>query len=486
MSIAFGLLVMIFFGAFLSASWSCLSAALRLPVASPSHIPLIISMATAFAASGYAGRREGRWWQGLLTGVAAALLYWGGWIFVSSRFRLPDALTLGVFGVGSQILWWITLAAVGATAGFYGAGFSVRPPRIGTVRPSSLPIFVGAWLAGIVICLGVTFADSRMAQNVCIVDDSGNAPATLSSYMHTIRSTDGSDVAGASHVRAISRWDGTQFDLLAYKIDSKLRAGAYDQDQHDSTPNDNKNYSFYALNAARSLRAISKVVGNKGKVGVLAVFNGESFEAGTGNALCASHKSGLVYKSKAYYRMNHPAWALGFGDGKSMDVTLRFERTTSGLAKNQNYAICGVQALVPGGGTAQTTDANVPDDLKTSRTSVAWDGKRFYVLIVHDPDGEADSRRQASTGADQTGGWNVSQLRSFWRKMGVGHAVNLSGGDSTQIAYRRANGAYAFIPSSDFGTTLGYVSNRPVRVSIPTFPPHLMARGSLNYVYLWE
>jgi hypothetical protein len=487
MSIAFGLLVMILFGAFLSASWTLFAAGLRLPVSVPSNVPLVISTVTAFAASGYGGRREGRWWQGFLVGLASVLLYWGGWIFVSSRFRLPDALTLGVFGVGSQAMWWVMLLAVGAVAGLYGAGFSFRPPRIGTARPSAMPLLIGAWLVGLVVCFGVTMVENRMERNTCILDDAGNAPSTVTGYMRTIRLQTASDVAGARHLRAVSRWDGTQFDLFVYRISPKLRAGAYDHDQHDSTPGDNKNYSFYALNAACSLGAIKEAIGRDGAPGVLAVLNGGSFDSGADKALCASHQSRLDRKGRRKYLADRPSWALDLGDGKGMNVSLRSAKIIDAPVNGRQYAICDVQKLISGGGSTQGYVSGIPDDMKTSRTSVGWDGsRRFYVLIVRDPDGEADSRRQAASGANQTGGWNVSQLRRFWRLMGVRNAVGLSGGDSTQIVYRRINGNYAFIPSSDLGMTVGYVLNRPIRATIPTLPPNLMARGSLDYIYLWK
>ncbi|MDO8588369.1 MAG: phosphodiester glycosidase family protein [Armatimonadota bacterium] len=495
MQVAFGLFVVIFFGAFLSFVWSAISAGLQFPVSVPNHAGLVISIASAFAGSAFAARRSGRWWHGGMVALAAVFFYWGVWLFASSRFRLPEALSLGIFGVGNQILSWLFLLLVGVVGGFFGSGFTLRPRRIGAERPSSVPLLMSAFVLALLVCGGLTFLNLRLGRYQWTFSSAGNSPDTLAGYFREVKWQESSDVVGGKRLRAVSTWDGTQFDLFLFDLTSDVRAGIYDHDICDKTPCDNRNYSYFGLNAMRSLGRIRRDIGSRGSEGPLVVFNGSGFDSGPEKAWCASHNAPMIYAGKMRYKVSPPRWTLALKNGRRAAVSIRLARAAPDLPGDQDYGICGVNALISGGRPA---GAGPTDLVKTSRTSIGWDGKRrLYVLIVRDPDGEADSRRQSWMGQRQTGGWSARQLREFWRLMGVSHAVNLSGGDSTQAVYKswqrsknQLQGTerkrYVFIPSTQFGATIGYLNNRPLRLEIPTMPPYLMARGSLNYVYLWK
>lgn len=226
MPVLVGLLTMLVFGAFLSFFWSLLSAAIGLPVASPNSSSAIISIAAVFAASASVARREGRWWLGPLTGLAVVFLSWGQWIFVSSRFRLPEAITLGLFGGGlQQIMWWVAVVFISAFAGLVGMGFSVHPRRHGFSRPSSAPLVIGSWFAGLLLCAGLTVIQNHVKSDTWVFHSTDNPPVALSAYFRQIRLQTSSDTVGAKHMRAVSDFDGTQYVWKEEKIAPGSRSG---------------------------------------------------------------------------------------------------------------------------------------------------------------------------------------------------------------------------------------------------------------------
>ncbi|KPJ64912.1 hypothetical protein AMK68_00055, partial [candidate division KD3-62 bacterium DG_56] len=125
--------------------------------------------------------------------------------------------------------------------------------------------------------------------------------------------------------------------------------------------------------------------------------------------------------------------------------------------------------------------------LKCSRTSLGWtaDSRRFFVLIVRDPDGEIPGIRQMKAGRRQTGGWDLLQLQQFWERMGVPDAILLDGGDSSKLAYRRKADEYVSVTSGYLlSRTLGYSHDRPLRFFVPTLPAAQSQAGVMNYLYV--
>ncbi|MDO8682653.1 MAG: phosphodiester glycosidase family protein [Armatimonadota bacterium] len=325
-----------------------------------------------------------------------------------------------------------------------------------------------------------------------------NSPTSIARYFRQIRWQPQSDVYGAKHMRAISKWDGTQFDLFLFNSKSGVRTGLFDLDQHDRNPGDNQNYSFYGMNAYRSIPAIKRAAGLDGSKTLIAVCNGGLFTPGTDKLWRASHSSSLVYHRKTCYPVDRPAWTVGLRNDGLKAASIRFARSHKDLPTNVDYAICDVQALIVNGKPMKDRPMPLNDEMKMSRTSIAWDRHgNLFLLVVHELDSEAASKSQVVNDEPQTGGWSFAQLRKFWKVMNVPYAANLASGDSSQVVYKwkrslttsswfvRKSG-YAFIPSTEFAVTVGYFNNHPLKISIPTLPPYLMARGSLNYIYIYK
>jgi hypothetical protein len=147
----------------------------------------------------------------------------------------------------------------------------------------------------------------------------------------------------------------------------------------------------------------------------------------------------------------------------------------------------GVRPLRVAGRSVELKPGAGVTTLKCSRTSIGWNEDRstLYVLTVFDPDGEMASQLQRRGGGTQTGGWDVRQVQEFWEKREVPYAVLFDGGESTQAAFRRADGSYFFVPSGyQYSFTLGYFRERPLRFTLPILPPGEAHRGVLNYFYV--
>jgi hypothetical protein len=157
------------------------------------------------------------------------------------------------------------------------------------------------------------------------------------------------------------------------------------------------------------------------------------------------------------------------------------------LSTGAETVLGGVRPLRLAGHSVELKPGAGVTTLKCSRTSIGWNQERteLYVLTVFDPDGELASQLQRRGGGVQTGGWDVRQVQEFWEKREVPYAVLFDGGESTQAAFRRADGSYFFVPSGyQYSFTLGYFRERPLRFTLPILPPSEAHRGVLNYFYV--
>lgn len=89
------------------------------------------------------------------------------------------------------------------------------------------------------------------------------------------------------------------------------------------------------------------------------------------------------------------------------------------------------------------------DHIRISRTSMAWskDNRHFYLLIVKEPDAEAPSIVAFRNNLPLMGGWTVADEQRFWQQFGAWCAVNLDGGDVTQLTALRSDGRYDLVPA---------------------------------------
>ncbi|MBV9849691.1 MAG: phosphodiester glycosidase family protein [Armatimonadetes bacterium] len=88
------------------------------------------------------------------------------------------------------------------------------------------------------------------------------------------------------------------------------------------------------------------------------------------------------------------------------------------------------------------------DHIQTSRTSVAWskDNRHFFLLTVKTPRLETAGFQALQRGSSLTSGWTLAGEQRFWRAKGVWGAVNIDGGDVTQMTLLRRDGRYDLVP----------------------------------------
>jgi hypothetical protein len=109
---------------------------------------------------------------------------------------------------------------------------------------------------------------------------------------------------------------------------------------------------------------------------------------------------------------------------------------------------------------------------------MAWskNSRHLYLLIVKEPDTEHSSMHTLNAGTPSTGGWTVADLQRFWRAFRPWCAVNLDGGDATQLTAIREDGSYDLVPSRA-------VSDK-MRLICPADLANTPAGHSMMYFYI--
>jgi len=284
------------------------------------------------------------------------------------------------------------------------------------------------------------------------------------------------DAVASSPFKGVSLWyvqstnDYTSLELYRFdfKTNPHLRFAIYDQDQDDNHPFDNQT-DFFSHGVGWVTHHLNE--GGKGKV--LLAWNGLFFSflpKHAGSNQLATHIGPVVIDGKTHYNVGQHRWTFGVSyDKKGMPhFEALFKPGESALAKF-SYAADGAQCLIHDGkplrlpppsdpsvlhprGGAPSTDQDVGaipvvDDIKTSRTSIGWskDSRYLYVLIVGEPDTETGSINAFRTGSAQVGGWNVVDLQTFWKSMGVYGAINSDGGMETQRTWLLPDNRYELL-----------------------------------------
>jgi hypothetical protein len=425
-------------------------------------------------------------------GVGGAALFVGLWLvlwlYLQARWNLFRWMTEG-FGslTFAHFAWW----AVSLAAGGAGATLSRLP------RAYFAAVFAALY-AGAVLFAG------------------GSLPKTNQPFTNTPN--------GEVEEESFGPWpDGTMAWLHTFHFHAKagLDAGVYDCDSDGPRAYSDANTSYLCEDLAALAHKLNQNLA-PGQMQVLCLVNGGFF--GASGWSVAHHEESMVENYAIHYRVDllrpkdqawffimnppeavengHPRFemtpALPWQDASSWQSFLgslpendpRFSLQPAKALKywsGDKTVLGGVRPLRFAGHSVELKPGAGATTLKCSRTSVGWseDGNSFYVLTVFDPDGEMASQLQRRSGGPQTGGWDVRQVQKFWGDRDVPYAVLFDGGESTQAAFRRADGSYFLLPSGyQYSFTVGYLRERPLRFTLPILPPCEAHRGVLNYFYV--
>ena len=307
---------------------------------------------------------------------------------------------------------------------------------------------------------------------------------------------------GMTHWTARSP-DGTILHLIEFNfaVNPKMRLALYDQDENDKTPHDNL-VTYWSNGVGQVTRHLNSTGTGK----VLACWNGLFFNIKRGPAgpqSIAEHIAPVVLQGKAYYAIANYRWTVGvqYQNGKPVFKTLHLPGQTE-LEHEYTYAAAGAQCLIRDGQPLKMqpyprADEKLPnppvpstaqevgyipmiDHIRTSRTSMGWskDNMRLYLLLVREPDNEADSMRDFKQRIPTHGGWMVSDLQRFWQDFGVWGAVNIDGGIVSQATLIRGDGNYSLFPPT-WASTAEELTFTPAFTNAPE-------GGTLMYFYVTE
>jgi hypothetical protein len=351
------------------------------------------------------------------------------------------------------------------------------------------------------VAAGVYFATRRYVGRIPLRPGlASDTPAALSTWPWP--GSPGAEIRpGITHWNARAD-DGTVVDLLQFDFvaNPELRLELYDQDEDDDRPFDNE-VDFFARGVGQITRHLTRA----GKGPVLAAWNGLFFSAEETSAgrRIARHVAPVVLNGSVHHLVGNHRWTFGVQytrDGPRFRAVHLPDRAT--LEREFTFAAAGAQCLVREGApltlqpfpkpgdkplprpvpSTPQQAGHIPgvDHILTSRTSMGWthDSRRLYLLIVREPDSETGSAIAAKRGLPVAGGWTLHDLQRFWMSMHVWGAVNVDGGDVTQMVYRRGDGRYEMVPPR--------WATAEMRVVLP---PELSAApegGTLMYFYVRE
>lgn len=401
-------------------------------------------------------------------------LFLGGWSLRRAGWKI------GVCAVAFWLLSWLILMARFSPLGWWRDG-------LGSLSWAHL----GSWAAAIFVAALGGVAGARFPKKWAF----GALAALILGGLWGAQWQNSSayrNVQNDALIFSDETRDGTQIRLLSYNL-SAIDAGIYDADCDDARPYDDRNASWLGQAMPLVWRKIERANGGK----TLCVVNGGFF--GAEFPFVARHEAPLVSNGVARYdsRQLEDDWPaqnclLGWKrSGGKLQFSVVEDANFAELTPRFDGALGGVRALIVGGQARELRPGMGGTTLKCSRTSVAWEGGKFYVLSVRDPDGEAasvraDKREKAGETGVQVGGWNVRQVQQFWQSRGMENAVLLDGGESTQLAFPTSDGVMMTHSSYHFTRTPFYINRKPVRFVLPMLPGFEANGGVLNYFTVAE
>ena len=271
---------------------------------------------------------------------------------------------------------------------------------------------------------------------------------------------------GVTHYIDRSSSDGTVLELFDFDFHKNphLKLELYDQDEDDKIPFDD-----HAQFKSRGVGQVTRHLNETQRGKVVAAWNGLFFQY-TGDI--AGHVAPVVLNGKALYNVGIIRWAVGvkYQNNKPVFKVMHLPDFRT-LAKEYDFAAEGASCLIhngrplrmqpfPKSNENQFPPSKPPapdesgfvrkvDHIRTSRTSMAWskDNRHFYLLVVKEPDAEAPSIVAFRNRLPLMGGWTVADMQRFWQQFGAWCAVNLDGGDVTQMTALRRDGQYDLVPA---------------------------------------
>ena len=404
-----------------------------------------------FVGAGLAAR-DGSWKTGLSVGLVYVALWLLLWLYLMARWNPIEWLRLGLPRLTfSHLFWWaLSVAAAGL-----GARLRLR-------RGWFLAVLTGAFAIWIT-CAAVY--DYRCAHLIQV------------------------PVRGFSVERDAKEKDGTV--VFSMTMDAASPSGLwvcpYDCDQDHDQPREGEDANTTFLGQDLST-LVSKLNERSPDSPVVCLINGGFF--GESGWSVAHHVEPMVFGGQPFY----PVDLLRPKDqGCFFIITSNNGRQSFSMAssitpevmKRSEFVFGGVRPLRVDGRSLSLEPGAGGTGLKCSRTSIGWsaDGSKFYVLVVHDPDGESASQIQRRMHRPQTGGWDVHEVQRYWEQKGVPFAILFDGGESTQLAVLQPPGGYHILDSGyQYSFTIGYLFQRPLVATFPILPASEAHRGVLDYL----
>jgi hypothetical protein len=304
---------------------------------------------------------------------------------------------------------------------------------------------------------------------------------------------------GVTHWIDRSSTNGTVVELFDFDFrrNPGLRLELYDQDEDDRVPYDDR-AEFWP----KGVGQVTRYLNQNGRGKVVAAWNGLFFQyTGVGRRRIGSHVAPVVLNGRVRYNVGLVRWAVGvkYGPRGPVFKVLR-QPAIRTLGREFDFAAEGASCLInrgrplrlvpfpkpgqeppPATMTCKPGEAGyvrIVDHMHTSRTSMAWskDNRHFYLLIVKDPGSETASAQALSRGTPHTNGWTVADLQRFWHRFGAWCAVNIDGGDVTQLVALRSDGRYDLVPP--------HWADHAVRHTLPTGLAGAPGGGSMMYFYI--
>lgn len=333
---------------------------------------------------------------------------------------------------------------------------------------------LGLMLLLLAICAGILYrwvgiarpvgTTRGIAPAIKLGSDRTDRPAPMARWPWPHATTDNPH-AGVKHWIDRSSPDGTVLELFDFDFykNPNLRLELYDQDQDDQTPFDDQ-AKFWM----RGVGQVTRHLNETGRGKVVAAWNGLFFQYHKG---IARHVAPVVLNGKALYNVGTIRWAVGVKYHKNKPVfkvmrlppfrvpASEYDSASEGASRLifdgkplrlQPFPKPGEDPFPPSKppGPGEAGFVRQVDHIRTSRTSMAWskNNRHFYLLIVKEPDSEGASIQALKYRLPLMGGWTVADEQRFWQQFGAWCAVNLDGGDVTQMTALRRDGRYDLVP----------------------------------------